>query len=144
MNRDDFENKLERQQLRRLPADWREEILSAAREASPHPAAPIPQRSWLAILTPQLSTLLWPSPKAWAALAAAWVLVFAIQLSLRDEPALTARHTNPASPEMRMVLEQQKRLLAKLVDWPSTADIERPGPTLPRPRCERREEERVA
>lgn len=60
---DRFEEQLQRQPFRRVPAAWRREILNAA---------PAPSwREWL-----------WPSPVAWGAVAAAWVLIVALQLAM--------------------------------------------------------------
>lgn len=57
MKPDSLEAELHRQPFRPLPPAWREEILAAAAPA----AAP----GW--------RDYLWPHPRAWAALAAAWV-----------------------------------------------------------------------
>ena len=141
MKPDDFETKLQRQDWRAVPADWREEILGAARDAAiPQPVARTPQRSLLSTLNHQLSTLFWPSPKAWGALAAAWVLAFAINFSLRDKPQIVAQKEARPSPEVRVALEQQKRLLVELIGWPASPDAESPRPGLLRPRSERRNE----
>ena len=45
MSTDDFEKRLERQPLRQIPGEWREEILSAARQASLAEHAPPVLRS---------------------------------------------------------------------------------------------------
>ena len=72
---DNFEQKLQRQPLRQVPAEWRGEILVAAdvnrRNRSVREftfAATF--RRLLSTLNAQLSTILWPHPKAWAGLAA--------------------------------------------------------------------------
>jgi len=60
---DEFEQLLSRQPLRRVPADWRDGI--------------VPRRqSWF-----------WPSPIAWAAVAACWLLIAGLQLASRPSPA---------------------------------------------------------
>ena len=74
----DFERQLQRQPMRDLPADWRREILAQCEDLAP--AAPSwSWREWL-----------WPSPTAWAALAAVWVAFFALQAA---EPVPPARVT---------------------------------------------------
>ena len=84
MKTDDFEKRVQRQTLRQVPAEWREDILSAARQASSPEHATrntqhaSPWRSVLSTLNAQLSTLLWPRPAAWAGLAAVWVMVLAL------------------------------------------------------------------
>ena len=65
---DRFEEKLQRQQFRQVPASWRREILAAGTKPE-HGAAR--WREWL-----------WPSPVAWGAVAAAWLLIVALQLAM--------------------------------------------------------------
>lgn len=68
-----FEDLLRRQPPRSLPAEWRAEILANARAPQ---AAAVPRRPWL-----------WPAPKAWAALAACWLIVFGSQAAFRHSIA---------------------------------------------------------
>src|ERR1035441_6307492 len=88
MNTEDFEKRLARQPLRQVPGEWREEILSAARQVSlPEHATRNTQqlpasRSLLSTINYQLSTLLWPHPTAWAGLAAVWLVILVINLSV--------------------------------------------------------------
>ena len=67
---DQFEQRLRRQPVKSIPSAWREEILSTARAASPRLSTLDPRPGVLSIIRHQLSTLLWPHPKAWAGLAA--------------------------------------------------------------------------
>ncbi|MGB8370303.1 MAG: hypothetical protein ACLPYZ_08245 [Limisphaerales bacterium] len=137
---DDFEQKLSRQPLRRVPAGWRVEILTAAESAAAtrHPS-PITRPSWLSTLNHQLSTLLWPHPKAWAGLAAIWILIFAVDFSLRDKTPVMAEKTAPPSPEVIVELRQQQRLLAELIGPRDTSVADRSKPLVPQPRSERGE-----
>ena len=80
-----FEQRLSRQPLRQIPGEWRAEILAAAREAQRPGTATRHPRSLLSTINHQLSTLLWPHPKAWAGLAAVWVFIFAVNFSMRDK-----------------------------------------------------------
>jgi hypothetical protein len=57
----DFEDRLRRTPLRTPPSEWRNEVVLAA---SAH-------RNWRAEI--------WPSLSAWGALAAVWLLLFAIE-----------------------------------------------------------------
>ena len=66
----DFEQKLARQNFREPPAALRAEILRACAAAAP---AAWTWRDWL-----------WPSPQAWAALAALWLIFAAVQLGDRS------------------------------------------------------------
>ena len=137
MNEEKFERHLSDQPLRPIPTRWRPEILSAARAAGSRPSALDPRPSLLSTLNQQLSTLLWPHPKAWAGLAAVWVVIFTLQLTSRDRTEVVARNTLPPSPEMLMVLRQQKLLLAELVERPEPRVADQPKAVPPRPRSDR-------
>ena len=63
----DFEESLRRQSIRPVPAQWRGEILRAARA---QPAASPWWREWL-----------WPHPQAWGALAAAWGIIILLHVA---------------------------------------------------------------
>jgi hypothetical protein len=132
-----FERRLSRQPPREIPTRWRAEILSAAHAAGPRPSALDPRPSLLSTLISQLSTALRPHPQAWAGLAAAWVLIFTLQLASRDPTEVGARNTPPPSPEMLTVLRQQKLLLAELVERPEPHAAERPKALPLRPRSDR-------
>ena len=142
MNPDDFEKRLERQPLRQVPGEWREEILSTARQASlPEHApratyhAPAPA-SLLSTIHHQLSTLLWPHPLAWAGLAAVWLVILGINLTTRDASTVIAKYASPVSPQVFMAFQEQERLLAELIGPRETPVAEPPKPRLPRPRSE--------
>jgi len=137
MKPDDFESRLSRQPLRQIPAGWRGEILSAAREGQTirHSSFVI-RRSWLSTLNSQLSTIFWPHPKAWAGLAAVWILIFAVDFSVRDKSPVRAEKAAPPSPEVIAELRQQQRMLAELIGSSQAREAELPR-FLPLPRSER-------
>ena len=137
MNENQFEQRLRRQPPREVPAGWRNEILSASRAAGSRRLPPDPRPSIFSTLTHQLSTLFWPHSKAWAGLAAVWVVIFTLQLTSRDPTEVVARITPPPSPEMLMVLRQQKLLLAELVERAEPRAAERPKALPLRPRSDR-------
>ncbi len=133
MNNDEqFEQRLQRQPARKIPTDWREEILSTANSA--HRPSPIASRP-----IGFLSSIFWPHPRAWAGLAAVWILIFAADLSTRDDSPRIAQKSSPLTPEMRMVLQQQKMMLAKLIEPNEPFIAEPPKSFPPRPRSERRD-----
>lgn len=134
MKPDDFEQKLQQQSLRQIPSEWRAEILSAAKHAS----RPSPRASFLSTFNHQLSTLLWPHPKAWAGLAAVWILILAVNFSTRDKSPVMAEKAAPPSPEVVAELKQQQRMLAELIGSSQARDAESPK-FLPLPRSERLE-----
>ena len=143
MKPDDFEHKLQRQPLKAIPAEWRGEILTAADEVGTARRAvrgrlgeaSLP--NWFSTLNAQLSTLLWPHPKAWAGLAAIWILILAVNFSMRDQSQVLAEKSSPPSPEVIVELRQQQRLLAELIGPRDTGDADRSKPLVPQPRSER-------
>jgi len=74
---DRFEEKLQRQQFRQVPASWRRDIVGRLCESAPSPNAASQKRP----TTAHWREWLWPSPVAWGAVAAAWVLIAALQLA---------------------------------------------------------------
>jgi hypothetical protein len=145
MKPDDFEQKLQRQPLRQVPGEWREEILVAAdvnrRQATSCEVgrgftSAATRRSLLSTLNPQLSTLLWPHPAAWAGLAAVWILILEVDFSLRDKTPAIAGKSLPPSPEVIVELRQQQRMLAELIGPRDTRDADRSKSFVPQPRSE--------
>jgi hypothetical protein len=134
---DNFEQRLSRQPLRPIPPDWRAEILAAAREAQSVPrASRLTPHAWLVTLNHQLSTFFWPHPKAWAGLAAVWVLIFAMNFSMRDPSSHVVAKSAPPSPEVLVELKKQQRMFAELVGANEPQDADRRKIFLPRPRSE--------
>jgi hypothetical protein len=139
---DQFERRLQRQAQRLIPPAWREEILNAARQAeTSRLLASRAHRSLLSTIHAQLSTLLWPHPKAWAGLAAVWLLVLGLDFAAREPSRQqAAAQATPPSPQLRQLLQQQEQMLVELVgpfDHPGTNPRK---PVLPQPRSQRREE----
>jgi len=141
MKLEDFEQRLQRQALRQIPTGWRAEILSAARVVET-PRCGVGQRNALSlpailsILNRQLSSLLWPHPKAWAGLAAVWILIFAVDFSTRDTTPILAEKAAPPSPEVVAELKLQRRMLAELIGASQAREAGLPG-FLPQPRSKR-------
>ena len=78
----------------------------------------------------------WPHPKAWAGLAAVWILIFAVDFSVRDKSPVMAEKAAPPSPEVIVELKQQQRMLAELIGSSQAREAELPR-YLPQPRSER-------
>jgi hypothetical protein len=135
-----FESRLSRQPLRQIPGEWRTEIMAAARaaQASRHPS-PATHRSLLSTINCQLSTLLWPHPKAWAGLVAVWVFIFTVNFSARDTSPRLAENSGPPSSEVIVELKNQQRMFAELAGLHELSDADRQKIFLPRPRSERAE-----
>ena len=147
MKPDNFEEKLQRQPLKGIPAEWRGEILAAVaadvnrrnRPVREFTFAATPFRRFFSSLNSQLSTLLWPHPRAWAGLAAVWILILAVNFSMRDQSPVRAEKSSPPSPEVIVELRQQQRLLAELIGPRDTSDADRSKSFVPQPRSERAE-----
>lgn len=137
MKPDDFEQRLARQSLRQVPGEWRAEILAAARAGQATRQAPrVTPRSWLSTINQQLSTLLWPHPKAWAGLAAVWIFILVLNFSMQDKSPVMAEKSSPPSPEVIVQLKQQQRMFAELMGPRDAAVADRPKTHTPRPRSQ--------
>lgn len=136
-----FERRLSGQRLRRVPAEWREEILVAAsRDHLVESRGPERlRRPFLSSLSFQLSSIFWPHPAAWAGLAAVWVFILAVDFSTRDRVAAMTQGNAPASVEVIIEVRLQQRLLAELLGPHETRDADRQKVFLPRPRSQRAE-----
>jgi hypothetical protein len=145
MKPDNLEQKLQRQPLRQVPAEWREEILVAAdvnrrnRPVREFTFAATTFRRLLSALNSQLSTILWPHPQAWAGLAAIWIVILAVNFSMRDQSPVLAEKSSPPSPEVIVELRQQQRMLAELIGSRDEHDADRSKSFVPQPRSERAE-----
>jgi len=103
---------LERHQVAdgKLDAIRRQVLQSELKTEPPGAATPTP---WLAVLWQQL---IWPCRRAWMGLAAAWVVIGALQaLSGSSLPPGTARHVAATPPEIMALLQAQQRLRAELL-----------------------------
>ena len=139
---DQFEHRLQRQPPRSIPPAWRSEILNAARRAASCRMLPMPaHRSFLSTLNPQLSTILWPHPRAWAGLAAVWLVILALNFAAGEpSPQEVAHRADLPAQQLRQIFQQHEQVLADLV-----GPIDRPDPPLqkpvaPKPRSQRRED----
>src|SRR5262245_42251155 len=65
--------------------------------------------------------LILPRPRAWAGLAAMWVVIIALKLSTHDPSRIVADRSS-ASPEVLAELRQQKHLYIELAGIPPVPD----------------------
>jgi len=120
----EFEKRIAETPPRRVPAAWRQDILAAARselatESAPRPARP----GWL--------EWLWPRPVAWGALAAAWVVIFALHAAT-PSPSGSQTASAPGNT-LSLIVKRQQELTSLL----ATANETTP-PKAVSPRSERR------
>ena len=101
----DFEPFLQRPQLRRIPPEWRREILEAARQRQPE-EKPSVQAWWLAWLL--------PSPVAWAGVACAWLLILGLNLASRPSASEIAGLPAVSIEEIVTALNYQRQLVQEL------------------------------
>jgi len=134
MKTDDFEEQLRQQPFRKVPAEWRQEILGRAQQAAERcsPAEVQEVRECRAALS-FWREWLWPSPKAWGALACIWVLLFLTGFWTSEfAPANgTTGWSLELSPEKVMALREQRLLRAELfemVDHNTTMPAPAPKP----------------
>ena len=81
--------------------------------------------------------LILPSRRIWAGLAAVWVLMIAVNVSLRDHSPGMAMKSAPGAA-MILSFQQQEKLLTELMG-PSEMRVAQPAqPLVPRPRSEGR------
>lgn len=79
---------------------------------------------------------------AWGGLAAAWLVIIALNLAARDTTtpaAAVPQQVAKTSPETLQALREQKRLFAELVGSATAGDADAPR-FVPRPRSERKPE----
>jgi hypothetical protein len=103
----DFERKLSQQPFRTPPEDLREAILGSAAKIVTPPAWT--WRNWL-----------WPSPAAWAALAAVWVIFAAVDfVSESTSPAFSPPLAQQPSQTMTMLTFHQAHDINDLLNFPN-------------------------
>jgi hypothetical protein len=149
MNTEDFEKRIQRQPLRQIPGEWRQEILQATTDAQQTAVKsqrePVASASLLSTLNSQLSTLLWPCPQAWAALAATWLVILGLHLASGDNtPQRLVRQKPSPSSELFLAVQEQKRLLTQLIQAQEPRDADRPKTGKPQPRSDCRHETGLA
>lgn len=133
-----FEQRLRDLPMKEIPGDWRAEILAAAREAQTiSQRSPVSRHHWFSVLKQRVAALLWPHPRAWAALASAWILVFGFNFAARDTSAPIAKNSSAPSPETVAELKQQRKLYAELMGNGDTREPELRKETPDRPRTGR-------
>jgi len=103
-------------------------------------AEPAPVRRLTPIMTicEWWHDVIWPCRRIWAGLAAVWVVILAVNISLREQsPAIVK---SGPSAEMMMSLKDQQKILAELLTDRSAPHDAEPQKTFsPKPRTENME-----
>jgi hypothetical protein len=131
-----FEQHLRRQPLCEVPPDWRAEILAAARAAAAPETPTVKSVSLPVSFHDKIKAWLWPHPIAWSALGACWVVILAVNISLRDSAPLTAQKETPLSAETLTELKRERLMFVELTGAPEPADADRGRNFKPQPRTE--------
>jgi len=134
-----FEKRLRRLPAKPIPQAWRAEILASARQQSIRHSPFVIRHSRLTGFMQQLSDALQPQRHAWAGLAAVWVVIFLLNFSTHEPSSVMARTSVPASPEVMVELQQQKKMFTELVGAAELRVANRQPIWLPKPRSERAE-----
>jgi hypothetical protein len=140
MKTDDFEQRLQRQAQREIPAAWRAGILAKAQGCVALVQTARTPRPGLFCLIQTLFSR--PQRMAWAGLAAAWVVIITLHLATGEtsKTISISAASSPVTPETLQVLKQQRLLYAELVGHPEPRPINRSKTFIPGPRSQRREE----
>ena len=139
MNPEDFEERLRQQGWREVPAEWRGEILAAARRSAGASA----NRSQVGSAPPAgmkhwLLALFWPSPVAWGGLAAIWLVILAVNRGPLSEPQSLVHAGSRPGPELLTAWKDQERVLTEMFQRTEAPPAKHLKSGLPGPRSERR------
>jgi hypothetical protein len=133
----EFEKRLEQLPMRAVPPEWRNEILQHAKAAAAESAtAKSVHESLFQSFQSRLIELLWPCPKAWGGLAAVWIMIAGLNLSVSDEPLQMADQGKTASVQWRMAMQEQQKVLNEFTFVVSRSPADRPRRTVPGPRSQ--------
>ena len=101
------------------------------------PPAPVRRREPAVAFRGWWREMIRPYRRVWAGLAVAWVLLLAVNVSMRDEAGGPARKS-PSTPGMIAALKDQQKTLSELLgDQAALPEVDRPRVYLPKPRTER-------
>lgn len=139
MKPDPLEDRMKSQPLRPIPAEWRDQIVAATRQAM-EPAdrgqasrRPTASSAFLS----GFGALLWPSPKAWAGLAAIWMIIISLQVMTREAGLTsTAKLPDPPSEQWMQAWIEQRRMMVEMAERQEFPAFIRPSLTPNRPRSE--------
>jgi hypothetical protein len=123
----EFEKRMQSQSFREIPGQWRGEIMAEAAKWQSRPGSAPARHPTLRLL----SDWLWPHPKAWAGLAAIWIVILAMNLADSDGRRQMANVNPPPSRAMLEALKEQQQMLARIFAPPAPVEAEPPKPSRP-------------
>jgi hypothetical protein len=135
MKTDDFEKRLRQQALRKIPGEWRAEILDTTKK---QPCRAVVQTSWspLNLLFIPWRELIWPSRRVWSGIAAAWVVIVAVNHHDSRNPGLAGHTFTPPSPAVLMAWREQELSLTDFAEPRETRGAGVPKKAAPAPHSE--------
>jgi hypothetical protein len=80
--------------------------------------------------------LIWPCRRAWAGIAALWVVMWGINRGLSDTQNAALNVSSVSAPALFEALEEQRRMLTELIP-PANSQPAEPPRRNPRPRSDR-------
>jgi hypothetical protein len=131
MNELEFERHLQNQELRRIPDDWRRDILSKARTS-------VATTSPIRCTSVWWRELFWPCPQAWAGLAAIWMTIGALYIFSPGVSGTAGPSSPGLSSDLLAAANERRLLLAELLA--PTAPTAPVKPSSPGRRSDRRRE----
>lgn len=144
MKPDDLEERIKSQPWRAIPSAWRESVLAAARQETEPPHGTFGENhgprggTVLLSLRVRVAALLWPSPAAWAGLAAVWIVILGFQVTSRETgQAPQAQYAMPPSDQFMQAFLEQRRRLAEFDGRYEPPPFLRPKSKPNRPRSDR-------
>jgi len=81
--------------------------------------------------------LIWPCRRAWAGMAALWLMMWGIHVHLSDRQLIEADARPGSAPAIWQSIEDQREVLAQLLPPANSPPVELPRRSSPRPRSER-------
>jgi len=84
--------------------------------------------------------LVWPSRRVWGGIAAAWILMLAVNEAIHDGGPSRQAQASPPTTELLQAAQAQRRMLAELTDPGFARTLDRPRIERPRPQSWRETE----
>jgi len=123
--------------IRRESVEQCQNIIRKAMEALP-PSPPSGERAGMrgrSVLQLIWYELFLPSRRIWTGLTAIWIVILAVNFSMRDQSGVTMAKST--TPEMVQSFKQQQQLLAQLIGPSDPTVAEPPKSYTPRPSSQR-------